>query len=380
MEDPMKFNNRGLVGALILAVALAGCREKAAVDAGTEGEGHKNEGAAASTVTLTPEAVAAAGLKVEPAAFRSIARRIPATGEVEFNGRRLAHLTARTAGRVEKVMAVKGDRVREGQVLAELYSPDYLALQAEFGQAAERARRLSGKAEDGASAAAVLEGVKRRFLVLGLTPAEIEELQASPGLRPLLPVRAALAGTVIESPVVAGDHVDLGDSLFRLADLTTVWASVRVFEKDLAAVKAGGEAVLRTQAYPGQDFRGRVLLVGDVVDPANRTVEVRVETPNPGSRLKAGMYIVASLAAEGERRVLVVPESSLQEISGQAVVFVETAPGAFVRRAVETGERWPGYVEILKGVAENEAVAAAGSFLLKSELLKASLGDDHGHD
>jgi RND family efflux transporter MFP subunit len=370
-----------LILAVLPALLLAGgCGNKTAPEAGHAAEEHERESAVKSSVSLTAEAVAAAGLKVEPAARRTLARRVEAVGDLEFNARRLVHLTARTSGRIERVLAVQGDRVREGQVLAEIYSLDYLALQAEFAQAAERARRLNGDASEDAAARGFLESVRQRLLVIGALPEEIGALSSPAAIRPLLQARAGLSGTIIESGVVAGDYVELGASLFRLADLSTLWACVRIFEKDLAAVKTGGEVRLRTQAYPGEIFLGRLVLLGDVVDAKTRSVEGRVEVPNSGGKLKSGMYVEASVAAVGERPALVVPEAALQDFSGRPAVFVRTAEGTFARRDVETGERREGFVEIVKGVAEGEMVVTAGSFLLKSELLKGSLGDEHGHD
>jgi Cu(I)/Ag(I) efflux system membrane fusion protein len=377
----MKNKTAWLVWAVLPSLLFAGgCRGKSVPEPGLKAGEHEPETAIKTSVTLTAEAVATAKLKAEPAARRKLARRVEAVGELEFNARRLVHLTARTAGRVERLLAVQGDRVREGQVLAEIYSLDYLALQAEFLQAAERVRRLSGDAAEEAAARAFLESVRQRLLVIGATAEEIGSLSSPAAIRPLLQVRASLSGTVLESGVLTGDHLELGTSLFRLADLSTLWACIRVFEKDLAAVKIGGEVRLRTQAYPGEIFSGRLVLVGDIVDSKTRTVEGRVEVPNRGGRLKAGMYVEASLAEAGERTALVVPESSLQDFSGQASVFVQTAAGTFVRRDVQTGERWPGWVEIVSGVAEGELVVTAGSFLLKSEMMKSRLGDEHGHD
>ena len=198
--------------------------------------------------------------------------------------------------------------------------------------------------------------------------------------RPLLSVRATLSGTVLEASVLAGDWVDLGANLFRLADLSTLWASLHIQEKDLSSVKAGAEAVLRTQAYPGEDFRGRLVLVGDVVDAGTRTVEGRVEVPNPSGKLKPGMYVDGSVAAAGERAVIAVPEAALQDDEGRAVVFVKTGERTFERREVVAGERFAGYVEILSGLTEGETVVTSGGFLLKSEMRKGGMEDEHGHD
>jgi RND family efflux transporter MFP subunit len=365
-----------LTVSLIALAALAGCRTDRESGPAAPADAATREAGASASVTLTPAAVAAADLRTVTAATRPVVRRITAAGELEWNARRVVHLTARTPGRLERVLAVRGDRVREGQVLAEIYSPDYLTLQAEYIQAAARARRQAGNTAEEAPAKAVLSAARERLALLGAPDSEIESLSAAGVPLPLLAVRAPLAGTVIECGVVAGDAVELGTSLFRLADPSSLWACLHIQEKDLSSLKTGAEVVLRVQAYPGEEFRGRLALIGDVVDAGTRTIEGRVEIANPGRRLKAGMYVEASSPSIGERRALVVPEESVQDDEGRPIVFVRTGERTFARRAVRTGERFAGVVEILEGIAEGETVVTSGSFLLKSELRKGALGEE----
>jgi len=365
-----------VIPALVLAAA---CRGKGAPEAPVAVESHEGEAEAPASVTLTAEAVAAADIRTETAAVRTVARRIAATGELEWNPRRVVHLTARTPGRLERVLAVRGDRVRAGQLLAEIYSPDFLTLQAEYKQAAARAERHAGDAAEEAPARAILAGARERLALLGVPAAEIERLDGGAEPRPLLAVHAPIGGTVLESGVVTGDAVELGTSLFRLADPSTLWACLHILEKDVGSLEAGTEVVLNPVAYPGQEFRGRLVLIGDVFDPSTRTVEGRVEIANPAGKLKAGMYVQASVAAGGERPALVIPEVSVQSDEGRAVVFVKTGERTFVRREVLTGEKFGGTIEILDGLAAGETVVTSGSFLLRSEFRKGSLEDEHGH-
>jgi RND family efflux transporter MFP subunit len=151
-------------------------------------------------------------------------------------------------------------------------------------------------------------------------------------------------------------------------------------EKDLAAVRPGMAAAIRTQAYPDREFSGRLILIGASMDASTRTVEGRIEIPNRDGTLKPGMYIEAWLESSERRPVLTVPASAVQEFASGRIVFVRTAPTAFVLRPVETGGTLEGRIEIRAGLAEGEAVVIAGGFLLKSEMMKASLGDEHGHD
>lgn len=364
-----------LAAALAVFTLAAACRSRSAGNAGGE-EPRPAAASGPASVTLTPEAVAAADLKTAPAAMRMVARRIPAAGEIGWNARRVVHLTSRTPGRLERVLVAQGDRVREGQLLAEIYSPDFLTLQAEYIQAAARARRHAGDPAEEGPARAVLAGARERLALLGVDDREFGAIDASSLPMPLLHVHAPLGGTVLQCDVVAGDAVELGTSLFRLADPSTLWAGLHIQEKDLGAVKPGDEVLLRTQAYPGEEFRGRLALIGDVVDAATRTVEGRVELANPGGRLKSGMYVEALIRPGGERRALTVPEESVQEDDGQTIVFVKTGERTFARRPVRLGERYDGVVEILAGVAEGETVVASGSFLLKSEIRKGAMVGD----
>lgn len=378
MEEPMKkFTRHWLIAILVMGIfAGAGCRRKEE-RADVHGE---ESGREPGAIVLPPAARASGNIQTAVATLREFRRRIAATGELTFNARRLARVSARAAGRVERVLAVSGDRVGAGQVLAELYSPDYLAQQAEYLQAAERAKRRGGGGGDEARAArSLLEGARSRLLLVGVTEAEADSLAASGTPRPLLAVRAPFAGTVIEATALAGDHVDLGSGLFRVADLAVLWADVHVQERDLAAVKAGAAVELRVQAYPDEAFPGRLLLVGDMLDEGTRALPARVEVANPAGRLKAGMYVDALIAADGGRMALAVPEAAVQDDDGRPVVFVETGRGEYRRREVTTGERSAGWLEIRRGLAAGETVVAAGSFLLESEMHKESLEDEHGH-
>jgi len=326
------------------------------------------------TVVLSAVAQADGGIAVAEAKMSVLSGKIAAPGEMAFNARRLAEISARVEGRIERVAAVAGDRVSAGQVLAEIYSREYLAAQAEILQAASRAARLRGGPEEPA-ATAFLQAARRKLLPLGLEEKEIDGLISEGEPRPFLSVRAPFSGTIIESPALAGAYVEMGKPLFRLADMSSLWAHVQIFEKDLAGVRTGSETVIRTQAYPDREFKGRLVLIGEVMDEKTRTVKGRIEVGNTDGSLRAGMYVEAEIASGGERTALTVPASALQEFQSRPVVFVRTGPTTFVLRPVEIGARTAAEVEIRGGLQAGEAVVTAGSFLVKSELLKSTLGD-----
>lgn len=326
-----------------------------------------------SSVTLTSEAIKTAGIQTEEAQFRAVARPIRTAGEINFNPKGLAHVTARTAGRIEQLLVYPGDRVKKGQLLLTLYTQNFLSLQAELLQASERFKRLQDDPAEQAAAKGLLDSARSRLRLLDLSDTEIAEIENTDLIMPLLPVRAPLGGNINESAVMAGDYVELGASFLKIADLSKVWVYVRIFEKDLSIVRLGLEVVVRTVAFPGREFRGRLFQIGAVVDDKNRTIEGRVELANPAGDLRPGMFVEADLISTVEAKSLFVPEAAVQDFQNKKAVFVRTGENTFVRRDVETRITVDGFVEILKGLEDKEVVATNGSFFLKSELLKKSL-------
>jgi len=170
-----------------------------------------------------------------------------------------------------------------------------------------------------------------------------------------------------------GSAVEAGSCLAELADLSTLWVLAEVYEKDLAAVAPGAKAEMTVAAYPGEVFGGSLTQVGSVMDEQTRTVKCRLEVANPAGRLKPGMFAEIRIFASGKISFLAVPEEAVRTAEGRAVVFLETAPGRYARRAVEMGRAADGFVEILKGLSAGERVVTAGSFDVKAEMLKGSL-------
>jgi multidrug efflux pump subunit AcrA (membrane-fusion protein) len=370
----MKKSARYFVAMSVAFVTLTGACRKAPEPAAVGVAEAEAKPAPAGTVSLTPESVKGGGIAVEAARMIDAARTVRALGEFEFDPRRMAEVSARTAGRIERLSANLGDRVAAGQVLAEIYSPDYLSLQAEVLLAGERAVRLKGD-PDGPSAASFLDASRKKLLPLGLIEADIDALLSSRSIRPTLALRTPIPGVVIAARAITGGQVDPASTIFQIADPSVLRACVHIYEKDLVSVRTGLESVLTTQAYPGLTFKGRLVFIGATMDDKTRTIEGRIEVANPDGRLKPGMFVEASLRTLEGRSALIVPEGAVQEVQAHPAVFVRTGPTTFVLRPVETGARADGAVEITKGLADGEMVVTAGAFLLKSELLKKSLGD-----
>jgi cobalt-zinc-cadmium efflux system membrane fusion protein len=170
------------------------------------------------------------------------------------------------------------------------------------------------------------------------------------------------------------------DKPFTIADLTTVWILLDIYEKDLAGVRVGADVRMTVDAYSGETFRGVVVYLGNLVNPNTRTIEARVEIPNPDGRLRPGMFaraMIVSSMSKG-KKVLVVPQDAIQHIDEKPVAFVEEQPGTYEKRTVTLGAEDDPYVEILDGVKDGERVVTKGSFYLKSIVLGEKLGG-HSH-
>jgi RND family efflux transporter MFP subunit len=167
-------------------------------------------------------------------------------------------------------------------------------------------------------------------------------------------------------------------ALFEIADLSTVWAVADVYEKDLGKVEEEGSVEVRTDAYPDTAFPGRIELIEPALDEESRTAHVRVALDNRSGRLRPGMFVTVAIPLRGaaELHALAVPAEAVQKISGMPAVFVEGEPGRYELRPVETGLEAHGTVEIRHGLEEGELVVVQGAFVLKSELLKGTIGGE----
>jgi membrane fusion protein, copper/silver efflux system len=359
-------------GILMLGFWTTACRPEPKAPAGTPAGGTE----AAMSVTLTPESVRTAGIRTADAGLRPVVPEIHVPGEIMFNPKRTAHVAARTAGRIEKLFAYQGDKVLKGQALTLFYSKDFLSLQAELLQALDRSKRNEPDAAEQKTSRTLLESARNRIRLLDVPDDELAEIEKTGQVNSFLTIRTPIGGSVIESLVNTGDYVESGVDLFRLADLSTVWGNLHIFEKDLAAVGVGSESIIRAAAFPGRTFEGRVFQMGNVVDEKTRTVEARVDLANPTGDLRPGMYVDADVRSAGRREAFGVPSAAVLDFRKGQAVFVRAGEGVFVLREVKTGVSAAGFTEILSGLKPGETVVTDGSFFLKSELLKNSMGEE----
>jgi RND family efflux transporter MFP subunit len=303
-------------------------------------------------------------------------RRIRTVGRVVADETRLHHVHTKIEGWVEKLdVNTTGERVRAGQPLLSIYSPELVATQQELLLALKSRQAVpeGSLPEVVRGADELVESARRRLLLFDFTPQQIDHLEKIGEASRTVTLFAPMSGYVLARNVTHGEKIDSSMNLLDIGDLSEIWVMASVYEYELPFVKVGQTAVMSLSYLPGKTYRGRVGLVYPVLDPATRTVQVRLEFANPGMELKPDMYAHVDIESDlGER--LTVPESAVLSSGTRNIVFVAKGDGYFEPREVRLGLRLPEAVEVLEGLSEGESVVASGNFLIDSESkLKAAL-------
>jgi Cu(I)/Ag(I) efflux system membrane fusion protein len=325
--------------------------------------------AGAATVELSPQAVSAAGVataEVKPAALHQAIR---AAGTLGVDETRLVHIAARVAGRLDRLyLDFTGAAVHRGEPIYAIYSPDLVSSGRDYALAVENLARARKGGDAGyiESAASLAAASRERLALWGLDAGQIERIARTGRPEVDLVVRSPVHGTVLEKKVVQGQYVTEGQDLFLLADLSNLWLSAKVHEQELNGLKVGQLAVARFSAFPGREIRGRVRFIDPTLDPATRTVGVRIELPNPQGLLKPGMFANAELQVDLGRG-LAIPRSAVIDTGTRQLVYVQQAPGRFVGREVRLGPGTGDLVQVVAGLAEGERVVTSASFLIDSQ-------------
>ena len=317
-------------------------------------------------------------------------------------------------GRIMTLLAEQGDQVKSGQVLAWMYSHQTHEARAEYHRAVSELQRLESALTYAQSVrdrtqrlyeqtAASLQQVEvartelknaeaalangrvelertrvhlEQFLQVPAEPVAAPHVPGEVPEHDFVPIKSPGSGTLLQRNVTTGMVVQPSDELFVVTDLATVWLIAHVSEERLPSLRVGMPAAVRVQAYPDRPFHGRLVYLGTELDPTTRTITARIALPNSHGLLKPRMYATAEMELEGNRAAIFVPEIAVQEVEGIPSVFVKTSPETFEARPVTTAGGASGRVEVLTGLRDGDQVVTNGSFLLKAQLLKASLAEE----
>ncbi|MGX2030318.1 efflux RND transporter periplasmic adaptor subunit [Methylocaldum gracile] len=330
-----------------------------------------------NTMTISPERLQEIGVRFEIAEQRPLTRTIRTVGRVEIDERKLANVNIKIEGWIDRLyVSATGDRVKQGQILFTLYSPDLVATQQEYLLALQSVRDLgtSEFPEVAQGARSLLEVTRRRLLLWDITEDHIEDLERTGAVLKTLPIHAPISGTVIERKAVAGMYVKPGEPLYTIADLTSIWILGDIYEYELPLIKVGQTADVTLSYDPKTHFEARVDFIYPTLDPQTRTAKVRFTLANPEERLKPDMYANVELNVPLGLR-LAVPKDAVLETGERKIIFIHHGGGKLEWRNVTTGVRGAEWVEITEGIEPGDHVVTSANFLIDSESqLKAAVG------
>ena len=345
-------------------------------------------------VQLTPYRIVLAGVHTTPVEYEPLTKEVTAVGYVEFNERGQRTVSARVAGRIDKLVVNEtGQMVKAGDELASLYSPDLLVTVQNLLDA-----KRSGNEE-------LLRGARTRLELLGIDADQIDDVLAAGKADTHLKIRSPISGHVIQKYVREGQYVEEGTPLYDIADISTVWIEAQIYEEDMAFLPVGDGAnrmspvttneldvTATTKAFPNEVFRGKLAFIYPHVDQDTRTVTVRFEVDNPDHKLRPGSTANVTLKVQpanlpmlsagstdqkrhemlSEGRVLSVPESAVIDTGSQQIVYRESSPGVYDGVEVRLGPRMTGpqseiMFPVLDGLKPGDLVVSSGSFLVDAE-------------
>ena len=320
-------------------------------------------------------------LKVQPT---TLTRSLRLTGAVAYNGFHTTPVITQVSGPVSRVVVVPGQHVHQAEPMLYVSSPDYSQLRTNYLKAKDAyalAQKAYARAKDlyehraiaeqnleqaqsaEVQASGDLSASQAALKVLGINDPDAL-VQAPPSFE--VPVKAPISGLVVEQDVAAGQFIQPGTTqCFMISDISTVWVLVNVYQKDLPYVRVGDAVTIQTDSYPDV-FHGRIAYVAASLDPNTRTLQARIETNNPGEKLKKDMYVVATVNAGTISNAIALPDAAiLRDNENQPFVYAETSSNQFGRRTVTLGEGLNGQTQIISGLKAGDQVIGDGSLFLQ---------------
>lgn len=341
-----------------------------------------------AVVQLTDSELAAVHLETVRASLRPVSAHLSAMGRVLANQYRKAIVSYPFSARIAEIHVRVGDWVEVGQQLVVLQSEEvgeataaYYRASADHQLAKLDFERETQLHENGVGARknlvaaeaalkvaeANLDAAEKKLHVLGFTEDEIQLIRDTHQINPIISLFAPISGKVISDSAVLGEMVDESTEILTIMDPSVLWVDAEIYEKDIAKIKAGQEVAVTVPAYPDDTFQGSVTYISDVLNEDTRTITVRTEVANAGSKLKPGMFANVAISLNHAGEALAVPSDAVVDDRGQHFVFVKR-DDRYHPQLVTLGWREHSFIEITSGLEEGDEVVTRGSFQLKSKL------------
>ena len=368
------------LAAMTITLILASC-SGSGTNAAANSSGATSSNSA-ELFTIPPDQMAHVQvLTVQPT---TLTRSLRLTGAVAYNSFRTTPVITQVSGPVSRVVVVPGQKVRQAEPMLYVASPDYSQLRTNYLKAKDAyalAQKAYARAEDlyqhhaiaeqnveqaqsvEVQASGDLASAQAALKVMGITDPDAL-VKAPPSFE--VPVKAPISGLVVEQDVSAGQVIQPGTTqCFMISDISTVWVLVNVYQKDLPYVRVGDSVDIQTDTYP-EVFHGRIAYVAASLDPSTRTLQARIETPNPGDKLKKDMYVVATVHAGTIRKAIAIPDAAvLRDAENQPFVYAAASSNQFGRRSITLGESLSGQTQILSGLTAGDRVIGNGSLFVQ---------------
>ncbi len=324
---------------------------------------YKDDNAGSGTVSIAPQVVQNLGIRTALAERTRLWRGIDTVGYVDYDETRVSHIHLRTEGWVENLkVRSEGERVKRGDLLFALYSPELVNAQEEFVTALSSGNK------------GLIRASKERLAALGISASQINTLQTSKKVLHRISVFAPQDGVVSSLAVREGMFVKPAMTIMSLGDLSSVWLLAEVFERQTNWVHVGQPAEVKLSFIPGKTWEGKVEYIYPSLDPMTRTLKVRLRFDNPGEQLKPNMYANVKIYGGAKDNVIVIPIEGLIRTGRMDRVIIDIGEGRFEAREVSAGIESGDYVEIISGVNAGDKIVISGQFLVDSEAsMRASL-------
>lgn len=317
------------------------------------------------TVQISPVTLQNIGVRTATVTVESLTRTVRSTGVFEANPQGMRAVSPKVSGWIDRLhVDYEGARVRQGQALFDIYSPELVATQEEYLSAVRTAERIGGT---DAGSNRLVEAAERRLAYWDISEEQIERLRETGTPQRTLTFYAQHGGTVSRLSVTEGEKISAGQTLMHVSDLNPLWLMVDLYEQDLAWIEEGAAGQVELPYRPGEPIEGRVGFIYDQVDPNTRTVKARIAVPNPNRELKPGMYATVTLRGSASEPVPVVPQEAVVSSGERDIVILARGEGRFRPTPVTTGRTAGGSTQILNGLRGGERVVTSAQFLIDSE-------------
>jgi cobalt-zinc-cadmium efflux system membrane fusion protein len=370
------------VVAAMAAACLAGCSSDERANQMTSFSGKESKSETPELFTIPENQMSHVQVvTVEPVKLPRVLRL---TGAVAYNAFNTTPVITQVGGPVSRILVVPGERVKKGQSLLEVSSPDYSLLYAAYLKARDTLRvtdknyaraqdlyahhaiaerDLLQAESDRIQAQADLNAALLGLKILGIpNPDDLEKAPSSAEI----PLLAPIGGEIVERDVAPGQLLQAGATqAFIISDMSSVWVLANIYQSDMSAVHVGDQVAVQTDSYPDK-FQGKISFISPALDPTTRTLQARIVVDNPGEKLKNNMYVTATVNAGVEQNAIAVPDSSvLRDDENQPFVYVASGSNQFGRRPVEIGQSEAGKTQILKGLSPGDKIVGDGSLFLQ---------------